>query len=269
MALRDRYITFNGVNLKAAHDLRYVGFEEELPEPKTIKVDIPAGMDIDITEAIGPVAYHDGKHTFTFFVYRPTASEVFDVERELISTMHGKRAAYRLSWDPGFTYTGRAKVSIEHRGDVAALVTIEIEHAPWKTGALRTIDVNCHPSGTARLEGYDRYHTVRARLMQSGTTKVGYAAAVSRSAGTFLLADDLYADDDYADTMCTFTVDDWWQYINGTNRRTNLVVNTNHISFSGNNAQFDSNWTLNGTDLYCANEEKQHVTVTYYGWDVA
>lgn len=259
MALRDRYIIFDGTNLKTAHDLRYVGFEEELPEPKIIKVDIPAGMDIDITEAIGPVAYHDGKHTFKFFVYKPTASEVFDVERELISTIHGKRAAYRLSWDPDFTYTGRAKVSIEHRGDVAALVTIEIEHAPWKTGALRTIDVNCHPSGTARLDGYDRYHTVRARLLQSGTTKVGSAAAVSRNAGTFLLADDLHAD-----TTLTFTVSDWWQYISGTN----LVVNPNYITISGNNAQFDSNWTLNGTDLYCANEAKQHVTVTYYGWDL-
>lgn len=259
MALRDRYLIFDGVNLKTEHGLMYSDFEEELPEPKIIKVDIPAGMDIDITEALGPVAYHDGKHTFKFFVYKPTASEVFDVERELISTIHGKRAAYMLSWDPPFTYTGRAKVSIEHRGDVAALVTIEIEHAPWKTGALETIDVNCHPSGTARFEGYDRYHTARAKLLQSGTTKVGSAAAVSRNAGTFLLADDLYAD-----TTLTFTVADWWQYIDGTN----LVVNTNHISFSGNDAQFDSNWTLNGTDLYCANEAKQHVAVTYYGWDL-
>lgn len=262
MALRDRYIIFDGTNLKTAHDLRYVGFEEELSEPKIIKVDIPAGMDIDITEAIGPVAYHDGKHTFKFFVYKPTASEVFDVERELISTIHGKRAAYRLSWDTDFTYTGRAKVSIEHRGDVAALVTIEIEHAPWKTtGAPKTIDVNCHPSGTARLEGYGRYHTVQARLLQSGTTEVGSAAAVSRNAGTFLLADDLHAD-----TTLTFTVADWWQYINGTD----LVVNTNHISFSGNNAQFDSNWTLRKrTDLYCVTESWQHVTVTYYGLDLA
>lgn len=259
MALRDRYIIFDGANLKTAHDLRYVGFEEELSEPKIIKVDIPAGMDIDITEAIGPVAYHDGKHTFTFFVYKPTAAEVFDVERKLISTIHGKRAAYRLSWDPDFTYTGRAKVSIEHRGDVAALVTIEIEHAPWKTGARKTIDVNCHPSGTAILTGHDRYNTVWAKLLQSGTTEVGSAAAVWRNADTFLLADDLYAD-----TAYTFTVDDWWQYINGTN----LVVNTNHVSFSGNNAQFDSNWSVNGTDLYCANEAKQHVTVTYYGWEL-
>lgn len=259
MALRDRYIIFDGTNLKTAHDLRYVGFEEELPEPKISKVDIPAGMDIDITEAIGPVAYHDGKHTFKFFVYKPTASEVFDVERKLISTIHGKRAAYRLSWNPAFTYTGRAKVSIEHRGDVAAIVTIEIEHAPWKSSELKTIDVNCHPSGTAILKGYDRYHTVWATLLQSGTTEVGSAAAVSRNAGTFLLTDDLYAD-----TILTFTVADWWQYISGTN----LVVNPNHIAISGSNAQFDSNWTLNGTDLYCANEAKQHVTVTYYGWDL-
>lgn len=260
MALRDRYLIFDGVNLKTEHGLMYSNFEEELPEPKIIKVDIPAGMDIDITEALWPVVYHDGKHTFKFFVYKPTASEVFDVERELISTIHGKRAAYRLSWDPDFTYTGRAKVSIEHRGDVAALVTIEIEHAPWKTGALKTIDVNCRPSGTARLEGYDRYHTTRAKLLQSGTTKVGSAAAVSRNAGTFLLADDLHAD-----TKLTFTVAEWWQYISGTN----LFVNPNHITISGSNAQFDSNWTLNGTDLYCANEAKQHVTVTYYGWDLA
>lgn len=259
MALRDRYLIFDGVNLKTEHGLMYSDFEEELPEPKIIKVDIPAGMDIDITEALGHVAYHDGKHTFKFFVYKPTATEVFDIERELISTIHGKRAAYRLSWDPAFTYTGRAKVSIEHRGDVAAVVTIEIEHAPWKTGELNTIEVNCHPSASVLLEGYDRYHTVRAKLMQSGTTKVGSAAAVSHNAGTFLLEDDLYAD-----TTLTFTVSDWWQYLDGTN----LVVNPNHITISDSNARFDSNWTLNGTDLYCANEAKQHVTVTYYGWDL-
>jgi len=257
--LRDRYIIFDGTNLKTAHDLRYVGFEEEIPQPKVHKAEIIGGQDVDFTEALGPVVYHDGKHTFKFLLYKPTATEVFDVERELISTIHGKRAAYRLSWDHDFTYTGRAKVSIEHRGYVAALVTIEIEHAPWKTGALKTIDVNCHTSGTARLEGYDRYHTVKSKLLQSGTTKVGSAAAVSRNAGTFLLEDDLYAD-----TTLTFTVSDWWQYID----RTNLVVNPNHIAISGNNAQFDSNWTLNGTDLYCANEAKQHVTVTYYGWDL-
>lgn len=263
MALRDRYLIFDGVNLKTAHGLMYSNFEEELPEPKIIKVDIPAGMDIDITEAIGPVAYHDGKHTFKFFVYKPTATEVFDIERELISTIHGKRAAYRLSWDPDFTYTGRAKVSIEHRGDVAALVTIEIEHAPWKTGALRTIDVNCHPSGTARLEGYDRYHTVRARLLQSGTTKVGSAAAVSRNAGTFLLADDLHAD-----TTLTFTVADWLMYANGTN----LVVNSSKFSVSGSNAVINANWEINNDrdphDMIFPDEAKQHVTVTYYGWDL-
>lgn len=259
MALRDRYIIFDGTNLKTAHDLRYVGFEEELPEPKIIKVDIPAGMDIDITEAIGPVAYHDGKHTFTFFVYKPNAEELFDVERELISNVHGRRAAYKLSWDPDFTYTGRARVSIEHRGDVAMLVTIEIEHAPWKTMPLHTIDVNCHPSGSTTLTGNDRYHTVKARFQQAGTSKVGSAAAVSRAAGTHTLADDLYSD-----TTLTFTVSDWWQYMSGTN----LVVNPNHINISGSNAQFDSNWVLNGTDLRCANEAKQHVTVTYYGWDL-
>lgn len=259
MALRDRYITFNGVNLKTAHGLLYSKFEEELPEPKVIKVDIPAGMDIDITEAIGPVAYHDGKHTFTFFLYRPTSEEIFDVERELISTVHGKRAAYTLSWDEGFTYTGRAKVSIEHRGENAAVVTIEIEHMPWKSLQLKTIELNCHPSASTTLTGNDRYHTIRARLLQSGTTKVGSSAAVSRAAGTHTIADDAYGD-----TNLTFTVADWWQYLDGTN----LVVNPNHITISGSNAQFDSNWVLNGTDLYCANEAKQHVTVTYYGWDL-
>lgn len=142
---------------------------------------------------------------------------------------------------------------------MAALVTIEIEHAPWKTGVLKTIDVNCHPSGTAWLEGYGRYHTVRARLLQPGTTKVGSAAAVSRGRGGWLLADDLYAA-----TPLTFRVADWWQYIDGTN----LVVNPNHIAISGNNAQFDSNWTINGTDLYCDYEARQHVTVNYYGWDL-
>ena len=63
MALRDRYITFDGTNLKTEYGLIYSSFEEELPEPKVIKVEIPAGIDLDISDSLGVMGYHNGKHT--------------------------------------------------------------------------------------------------------------------------------------------------------------------------------------------------------------
>jgi hypothetical protein len=260
MALRDRYITFDGTNLKTAYGLQYSSFEEELPEPKIIKVDIPAGLDLDITDALGVVGYHNGTHTLKFLLYGDTQAERLERKQAIIAKLHGKRASYTLSWDSGYTYTGRAKVSVEHLFDNADLLTVEIDRSPWKTRTRESVDLNAHPSATYTLEGSTRYHTVQAILRQSGMTKVGSDAVVERAAaGTYTLATDLYGN-----TVLTFTVNDWLMYVD----EPNLVVNESRISYSGTDAVIDADYTVNGTDMVFADEANQHVTVRFYRWDL-
>lgn len=260
MALRDRYVTFGGTNLKDAYGLQYSSFDEELPEPKIVKVDIPAGLDLDITDALGPMGYHDGKHTLRFLLYGDTQDERLEKKQAIISKLHGKRANYTLSWEPSYTYTGRAKVSVEHLFDNADVITLEIDRTPWKVSTVETIDLVCHPSATHLLTGSERYHQLKANMQQGGTTKVGTAAAVERAtAGLYLLADDVYGD-----TNVTITVNDWLMYVDGTN----LVVKDSKFSMSGTNAVIDSTYTVTNGNMVFADEAKQHVTLTYYRWDL-
>ena len=260
MALRDRYVTFDGTNLKTAYGLQYSSFEEELPEPKVIKVDIPAGVDLDITDSLGRLGYHDGKHVLKFLLYGDTEEERLEKKRDLISKLHGKRASYVLSWDDGYTYTGRAKVSVEHLFENADVLTLEIDRSPWRVGTQETVDVNCHPSGSYTLQGSQRYSSVSVVMLQGGTTKVGSNAAVTRSgAGTYSLADYLYGD-----TTITVTVTDWLYYIDGTN----MVVNPSKFSLSGSNAVIDDTYTITDGDMAFATEPLQHVTLRYTREDV-
>ena len=216
MAERDRYMTFGGVNLKTSYGLIYSSFEEELPQAKVITVDIPAGSDLDITEALGYVGYHNGKHKITFLLYGETQSERLTKLREIVTLVHGVRANYRLSWDGKYTFTGRGKVSVSHLTETADLITLEIDREPWKMGDVESVDVNCHTTGTLLLVGSPRFAQVRAKFLQGGTSKVGDAAAVARGVGTYTLASELNMG-----TTLAFTVDDWLMYV----VEPNLVVN--------------------------------------------
>lgn len=260
MALRDRYITFDGTNLKTAYGLQYSSFEEELPEPKVIKVEIPAGLDLDISDSIGVLGWHNGKHVLKFLLYGDTQAERLEKKQAVIAKMHGKRANYTLSWDNGYTYTGRAKVSVEHLFDNADVITIEIDRSPWKVHSQESIDLNAHPSASYTLQGSTRYHNIRAKLLQAGTTKIGSEAAVTRSAaGTYTLATDAYGD-----TATIFTVEDWLMYVSGTN----LVVNSSKFSVSGTNAVIDASYTVTNGNMVFPDEAKQHVTLYWYRYDL-
>ena len=260
MALRDRYLTFDGTNLKAAYGLVYSGFTEDLPEPKVIKVDIPAGLDLDITDALGVIGYHNGKHVLRFLLYGDTQAERLAKKQAIIALIHGKRASYKLSWDSEYTYTGRGKVSVEHLFDNADVVEIEIDRSPWKTTQRQSVDVIAHPSATYTLEGSTRFHNVQAIMRQAGTTKVGSADAIERSAaGTYTLATDVNGN-----TVLTFTVEEWLMYVD----EPDLVVNEEKISYSGTNAVIDAEYTISDGDMVFPDVDNQRVTVRFYRWDL-
>lgn len=248
-------ISVEGTDILAANGATLSQFANALPEPKVMKVEIPAGADLDITESVGRVAFHNGTHTFKVLVAAETETAKDEAVRRIVTRLHGKRRQYQLSWDEGYTYTGRFEVSVERLSPLASMLTITSDRYPWKLSEELTADIDSHPVGTHTLLGSERYSGVAIKVRQAATVLVGSGIPFTfNAAGTY----DLYAQL-YGDNLVTVTVSDWWQYLDGTN----LVVNPDRITISGNDAQFGSDWVLDGTDLYCANEAKQHSTLYY------
>lgn len=84
------------------------GFELPLPEPKTYLVDVP-GSDgvIDLTEFAGDIAYQQRSQTFTLAAVGLTDRAAQVLQTSLARLVHGRRKAFALGQDPGWTYTGR------------------------------------------------------------------------------------------------------------------------------------------------------------------
>lgn len=125
-----RTMTFDGTDLVNDLGLVYSSFSETLPVPKVNLVEIPYGTDIDITEALGPVAYGNGTHVLTFLVYGDTEAARLQRKDAAIALLHGKMATYTLSWQQGVTYTGRAKVDVTHLSETADVLTVTISRSP-------------------------------------------------------------------------------------------------------------------------------------------
>ena len=250
--MRDRTVTFGATDLVENFPIFYSKFEEEVPEPKTHTVDIPAGADIDITEALGAVAFHNGKHRFVFLMY---SEHINDDLRELKSLIHGKRTEYTLSWDEGYVYTGRWQITeLEHMTENSALVTIEVDRYPWKIGTRESVELNAHPTAEYTLTGSERYSNVTLKGTQAATVVVN-GITIEVPSGTNTLTGQALGD-----TPITVTVDNWICYLDGTN----LVVNPDYITIADENAEFASpTFELVDTDLQSADEAAQHFTLSY------
>lgn len=129
--------TAAGTNLMST--VKYAGFTEELPAPKLHKVEIPSGSDADITDSVGTLQFSNGKHVLTLLLVRSTEALRVSALNTLISTFHGKRIFYRLSWITGTGSTdsyfcGRCTLGVKHLTQTADLLTLTIDREP----ALRT-----------------------------------------------------------------------------------------------------------------------------------
>lgn len=100
------------------------------PEPRTHLVEVP-GRDgsLDLTEAVsGDVAYRDRAMRFKLLVARGGA-DFRRVLTDFMGAVHGRRLAFQLSMDPGYTWTGRFAVdeaySKVHHGVVSLAVTAD------------------------------------------------------------------------------------------------------------------------------------------------
>ena len=105
--MRESSVSVEGVDLGT----RFGAFlmkdtELPAPEPKTYTVDIPCGVDIDLTSALtGDTAYESREMKLVlgfrgFDSWERLKSEVW-------SMLHGRRLSFELGCDPGYTYTGR------------------------------------------------------------------------------------------------------------------------------------------------------------------
>ena len=227
------------------------GFKDEPPQPKTNYVSIPAGSDIDITAALGAVAFSDGEHQFDLSFIGATA---YDMVQQFKSWINGKRNTYRLTWDSGYTFTGRCTVAdVERISDNCEKVTLKIRHSPFKTRR-DSATITGHPTATYSLEGSAQYSNVTIKLEQHATVTVG-GNTYSLDAGTHTISNVLTDDTDV-----TVTLDDWWYYLDGTD----LIVNPNYYTLSGSNVDFDNTeFVISGTNISVPNAYKQNVVISY------
>lgn len=125
-------IVFDGVKLCETFGMILRHYVETPPAPKEINVSVKGGDDIDLTDALGEVAYSNRKQTFEFLCMS-SGHEFIEQLTKLKSLLHGRRAEYQLSWEEGYTFEGRFRVSAyrydnRHHG----YVTLIANSSPWK-----------------------------------------------------------------------------------------------------------------------------------------
>ena len=236
-------------------------FAETLPQPKVIKVSIPAGLDLDITDSLGRVGFSDGEHRFDVYLLCETERERVEAERAIVAMLQGRRLDYELSWDEGYTYTGRFVLEFGYLNPHQTRVGVKVSRSPWKVHVVEEHVIDCHPSATHQLEGSSSYHDIEAVMLQGGSTQVGSETAVARAAaGTYELADGVYSD-----LGVTVTVSDWLFYADDYD----LVVNESKFSQSGSGVTIDASYEVTDDgDIYFADADLQLVTVKYARWDM-
>jgi len=258
--MADYTITVGGTDVCAAYGASLLDFAETLPQPKVVKVSIPAGIDIDITDAFGAMGYANGKHSVTLLVRGGDEAERMRRVRELVALLHGKMLDYALSWDAGYTYRGRMQLSVERAAPYASRVVLDIDRRPWKTKR-ETVVLDAHPSATHVLEGSVRWHELKATLAQDATARIDGGAATSHAAGTRLLAADLHG----SEHTVLVTVADWLMYVD---EDANLVVNPHYGGVTDGDVQVGSSYTVTDGDMAFALALAQRVTLRYYRWDL-
>lgn len=113
------------------------------PEPKYDLVEIPGGDgSIDLTEATGDVRYSDRMMKFDFLMTGRTPDGIEVEKTDVSRKFHGVRSPFTLSFDPGYTYTGRASVTEYPNAYHGATMTLEITADPYKYGGRQTWYVN-------------------------------------------------------------------------------------------------------------------------------
>lgn len=143
--LPDQRMIVDGVDIAERYGLIMLdGYTLKPPEPKEYFVEVPGGNgSIDLSSALlGDVAFGDRVQTFPFKVIDPKEN-IERVKSRISNFLHGRDHDYTLSFDPGYTYHGRFKISsYSHKMYDVGLVAdfnIEIKGKPFKMGPKKVI----------------------------------------------------------------------------------------------------------------------------------
>ena len=216
-------VTVGGVPICSEYGLALVSFEEVPPKPKTQKVEIPFGEDVDVTDAMGPVAFSNRTHRFVLFSDL-RADEFSKLSSRIVGELNGKMATYELSWDEGATYRGRwAVTEVDYASPRCGKVTLEADVSPWKIRPDHEYTFSAYPAVTKVFESgrKDVRPTVETAqdvyVTFKGTRETFPKGAHSSSNLAFT----------WGTNEATFECADWYFYQQGST----LVVNDPYISY--------------------------------------
>ena len=195
--LPENRLIVNGVDLAVRYNMVLLdGYTLSPPEPKTTTVEIP-GRDgvLDLTESlIGDVSYGNRSMTFTFLIVDLEQFEV--VKTQVSNALHGRKFNFEMTMDPGYTYTGRFKVtSYTHTATwnhgICGFIEVEIDAEPYKLKSHYVYNLNATGGAMFNLEsGRKKVHPI---VEISAPARIRFKNVVYRiGAGRFQLNDILF-----------------------------------------------------------------------------
>ncbi len=106
------------------------GFDLGCPEPKTYKVEVPGGEDIDLTDALsGESAFSNREMSFELLF---PGTDGWERYRALKNEFHGRSFDVRVpSVDPA-TYHGRVSVTKKERQRGRTTASVTVDASPWR-----------------------------------------------------------------------------------------------------------------------------------------
>ena len=217
--LPENRLIVNGVDLAVRYNMVLLdGYTLSPPEPKTTTVEIP-GRDgvLDLTESlIGDVTYNNRSMTFTFLIVDLEQFEV--VKTQVSNALHGRKFNFEMTMDPGYTYTGRFKVtSYTHTATwnhgICGFIEVEIDAEPYKLKSHYVYNLNATGGAMFNLEsGRKKVHPI---IELSAPARIRFKNVVYRiGAGRFQLNDILFEEgvnDIYINSFELFNLrwDEW------------------------------------------------------------
>lgn len=195
--LPENRLIVNGVDLAVRYNMVLLdGYTLSPPEPKTTTVEIP-GRDgvLDLTESlIGDVTYNNRSMTFTFLIVDLEQFEV--VKTQVSNALHGRKFNFEMSMDPGYTYTGRFKItSYTHMATwnhgICGYIEVEIDAEPYKLKSHYIYNLNATGGAMFQLpSGRKKVHPI---VELTSPARIRFKNVVYRiGAGRFQLNDVLF-----------------------------------------------------------------------------
>lgn len=189
--MRSRSLVIDGID--TYDDLRLVLESKVMkpPEPRFHLIDVPGrNGPIDATEALaGDVAFSSREFEFAFRAIDPSGFE--SLKTRLSNFLHGRRFDFQLSWDPGYTYSGRFAI-VEYRiASRVGRIVMRVTADPYKSKGRMAYRLNACGGRMYRFECGRK--PVQPVIECRTPTRVTFdGRTVMLGAGTFQLNDVLF-----------------------------------------------------------------------------